>query len=196
MRNDILINNDNRVSEDFVPLNLIEVPPKIKGSVDPDRKILLVDECYEAFSKMREDAKNYGISIEISSGYRSYAYQKKVWDHYLELIGLEKTEERVAIPGASDHHSGLALDWFSFRHNEDGSIFPYTGIKEDDIEYLWVRDNGYRYGFIIRFPKGKTSITNVMFEPWHIRYVGKDAAKKIYEEGLTLEEYHEKVKVR
>lgn len=187
---DILINKDNRVDSSFIPDNLVNVEAKLKGSVDPNRKILLVGDAYNNFLEMQIDAHKAGVNIDISSGYRSYSYQEKVFNHYLESIGLEQTQKRVALPGASDHHSGLAMDYFSFRKNEDGSIYPYTDIKEDDREFKWMKDNCYRYGFIIRYPKGKENITNVMFEPWHIRYVGVSLATQLFNSNKTLEEYH------
>lgn len=190
MNFDILINKDSRVDANFVPDNLVNIEPKLKGTVDPNRKILLVRDAYCQFCKMQQEAQNIGLSIDISSGYRSYSYQEKVFNHYLESIGLEQTKKRVALPGASDHHSGLAFDYFSFRKNEDGSIYPYTDIKEEDKEFKWMQNNCYKYGFIIRYPKGKEDITSVMFEPWHIRYVGVDLATKLYKENKTLEEYH------
>lgn len=195
MRFDILINKDNLIDENFMPDNMVNVEPKIKGSVDPNRKILLVKEAYDKFLQLQKDALRCGINLHISSGHRSYEYQQKVFDHYVESIGIEETKKRVALPGSSDHHSGLALDYFSFRKNEDGSIYPYSDIKESDIEFRWIEENCYKYGFIIRYPKGKENITNVMFEPWHIRYVGLELATKLSNESKTLEEYYiQKVK--
>lgn len=195
MRFDILINKDNLIDESFIPDDMVNVEPKIKGSIDPNRKILLVSEAYKMFLALQDEALKSGIKLDMSSGYRSYWYQQKVFDHYVESIGLEKTIKRVAIPGSSDHHSGLALDYFSFRRNEDETIYPYTDIKEEDVEFNWMKDNCYKYGFIIRFPKGKEDITNVMFEPWHIRYVGVELATRLSKDNETLEEYHmQKVK--
>lgn len=193
MRKDILVNKDNRLDKDFYPNNMIEIKPKIEGSIDKNRKVLLDKDAYDSFLKMQQQAKKEGIDIDISSGFRSYLYQIKVFKYYLDLIGEEETLKRVAIPGTSDHQTGLALDYFSFRKNEDGSIFPYTDIKEEDIEYQWIKDNSYKFGFIIRFPKGKENITKVMFEPWHLRYVGKDLAQILHYNNLTLEEYYEKL---
>ena len=138
---------------------------------------------------MKEAALLEGMDIDISSGYRSYAYQQKLFKYNVELIGLEETKKKVALPGTSDHHTGLALDYYSFRTNEDGSIFPYTDIKEEDREYQWIKDNCYKYGYIVRYPKGKEHITGYIFEPWHLRYVGLDIAKEIYYNNITLEEY-------
>lgn len=186
---DLLVNKENLIDKKFIPADLVEIKPRIKGSVDPNRKILLVSEAWIAFSKMKEAALLEGMDIDISSGYRSYSYQEKLFKYNVELIGLEETKKKVALPGTSDHHTGLALDYYSFRTNEDGSIFPYTDIKEEDREYQWIKDNCYKYGYIVRYPKGKEHITGYIFEPWHLRYVGLDIAKEIYYNNITLEEY-------
>ena len=186
---DLLVNKENLIDKNFMPTDLVEIKPRIKGSVDPNRKILLVSEAWIAFSKMKEAALLEGMDIDISSGYRSYSYQEKLFKYNVELIGLEETKKKVALPGTSDHHTGLALDYYSFRTNEDGSIFPYTDIKEEDREYQWIKDNCYKYGYIVRYPKGKEHITGYIFEPWHLRYVGLDIAKEIYYNNITLEEY-------
>lgn len=186
---DLLVNKENLIDKKFIPTDLVEIKPRIKGSVDPNRKILLVSEAWIAFSKMKEAALLEGMDIDISSGYRSYSYQEKLFKYNVELIGLEETKKKVALPGTSDHHTGLALDYYSFRTNEDGSIFPYTDIKEEDREYQWIKDNCYKYGYIVRYPKGKEHITGYIFEPWHLRYVGLDIAKEIYYNNITLEEY-------
>lgn len=186
---DLLVNKENLIDKKFIPTDLVEIKPRIKGSVDPNRKILLVSEAWIAFSKMKEAALLEGMDIDISSGYRSYSYQEKLFKYNVELIGLEETKKKVALPGTSDHHTGLALDYYSFRTNEDGLIFPYTDIKEEDREYQWIKDNCYKYGYIVRYPKGKEHITGYIFEPWHLRYVGLDIAKEIYYNNITLEEY-------
>ncbi len=186
---DLLVNKENLIDKNFIPTDLVEIKPRIKGSVDPNRKILLVSEAWIAFSKMKKAALLEGMDIDISSGYRSYSYQEKLFKYNVELIGLEETKKKVALPGTSDHHTGLALDYYSFRTNEDGSIFPYTDIKEEDREYQWIKDNCYKYGYIVRYPKGKEHITGYIFEPWHLRYVGLDIAKEIYYNNITLEEY-------
>lgn len=196
MNLDILVNKDNRLSKDFYLDSLIEIKSLIPGSIDKNRKIFINKEAYKAFLEMKKNAFKEGLDINIASAYRSYSYQIEVFKHYLDLIGEKDTLKRVALPGSSDHQTGLAIDYFSFRKNSDGSIFPYTDIKEEDTEYKWIKNNSYKYGFIIRFPKGKEDITKVMFEPWHIRYVGKDISGIIYYNNLTLEEYHQKVKIK
>ena len=91
----------------------------------------------------------------------------------------------LAVPGFSEHHTGLALD---ISNLEDGLT------KNNNKTYEYLRNNAHKFGFILRYPKGKEWITGYAYEPWHYRFVGIDAAKIIYEEGLTFEEYHAKYK--
>ena len=189
MNLDILVNKDNRLSKDFYPDSLIKIKSLIPGSIDKNRKIFINQEAYKDFLEMKKNAFKEGLDINIASAFRSYSYQIEVFIHYIDLIGEKDTLKRVELPGSSDHQTGLAIDYFSFRKNSDGSIFPYTDIKEEDTEYKWIKNNSYKYGFIIRFPKGKEDITKVIFEPWHIRYVGVDNAEYIYKNNITLEEY-------
>ena len=92
----------------------------------------------------------------------------------------------VALPGTSEHQTGLAVD---FAYYENG-IYN-DDVKEDDEEAIWLKNNCWKYGFILRYPKGKEHITGYKFEPWHFRFVGPKLAKKIYEENITLEEYYQ-----
>ena len=138
----------------------------------------LSDEVLSAFNKMREDASKDKITLWIQSGYRSYKTQEELFNNYVKQSGKEKAETFSARPGHSEHQTGLAMD----LNIVDSS---FEGTKEA----IWIEKNCYKYGFIIRYPKGKESITGYKYEPWHIRYIGKDLAKKIYTSGLTLEEY-------
>ena len=131
-----------------------------------------------AFEKMRECAKCDNVYLKIISGFRSYAYQKKIYEEYLKEFGEEKTDTFSARAGHSEHQTGLAFDIC-----EDSDKF--IGTKED----MWLRKNAYKFGFIIRYPKGKEYITGYKYEPWHIRYVGKCASKEISDKNITLEEY-------
>jgi len=131
-----------------------------------------------AYYYMKICALKDGAKLKIISGFRSYSYQKQVYNDYVEEYGEKKTNTFSAKPGYSEHQTGLALDIC-----EDSDKFINT--KED----IWLQKNAYKFGFIIRYPKGKEDITGYKYEPWHIRYVGKKHAKRIYEKRLTLEEY-------
>lgn len=136
-------------------------------------KKMLCSYCYMKLCALKE-----GIKLNIISGYRSYKYQEEVYNEYIKEFGASKTNTFSAKPGHSEHQSGLAIDVC-----EDSDKF--IGTKED----VWLQENAYRFGFIIRYPKGKEYITGYKYEPWHLRYVGKKHAKKIHEKKITLEEY-------
>ncbi len=140
----------------------------------------LLDECKQAFMQMAYDAYyNDGIYLEGISGYRSYATQNRIYNNYVAADGKALADTYSARPGHSEHQSGLALDVNSVE-----SSFAYTA------EAKWIAANCYKYGFILRYPYGKTDKTGYIYEPWHIRYVGVDIATKIHNSGLCLEEYY------
>ena len=135
-------------------------------------------EALDALNKMFAAAKKDGISLWICSGYRSYDYQKKVYESWVKLDGKEKADTYSARPGHSEHQTGLAFD----INSVDDSF-------ADTPEAHWIAENSYKYGFIIRYPDGKQDITGYTYEPWHVRYLGIDIAADVYNSGLTLEEY-------
>ena len=138
----------------------------------------LNDEASKAFEEMRKAASKDKITLWIQSGYRSYKTQEELYNNYVKQNGKEKAETFSARPGYSEHQTGFAMD----LNIVDSS---FEGTKEA----IWIEKNCYKYGFIVRYPKGKESITGYKYEPWHIRYLGKDISKKVYSSGLTLEEY-------
>ncbi len=134
---------------------------------------------------MRKDALKLGYDIEVDSGYRSYEYQQKIFDNLYNEKG-EEAYKFVALPGTSEHQTGLAFDYCLF----------INGVYTDDIndyqeETKWIHNNCYKYGFILRYPKGKEDITGYNYEPWHLRYVGNEISKIIFEKNITLEEYYQ-----
>lgn len=131
-----------------------------------------------AFKKMQSAASAEGLNIYISSGFRSYDYQSGLYERYAQRDGYAAADRYSARPGHSEHQTGLAFDLNSI----DDSF-------ADTREGKWVAENCHKYGFIIRYPKGKEDITGYMYESWHIRYLGVDMATKVYESGKTLEEY-------
>lgn len=133
-----------------------------------------------AFNRMQSDAASQGISLRIISGFRSYNTQKTIYNNYVARDGQAAADRYSARPGHSEHQTGLAADINSLDQS-----------WENTNEGRWLNNNCYKYGFIIRYVKGKESSTGYMFEPWHIRYVGEDLAKTLYNGGnwITLEEY-------
>ena len=133
-----------------------------------------------AFNKMKSDASGDGVSLKVISGYRSYSRQSTIYNNYVSKDGRAKADTYSARAGHSEHQTGLAADINSLSTS-------FINTKEGK----WLNDNCYKYGFIIRYPKGKNDITGYMYEPWHIRYVGVDLATKLYNSGnwITIEEY-------
>lgn len=133
-----------------------------------------------------------GLDFVICSAYRSVEKQRELYDDKVarlrnegmdEAQALEAAVSVVALPGTSEHHTGLAVDIVAYGYQQlDNGIL-------NTPEYKWLKDNCHRFGFILRYPEGKSSLTGVIFEPWHYRYVGKDAAAEIMGQGLCLEEY-------
>ncbi len=138
----------------------------------------LTSECEQAFYKMQSAAQADGLRLFVKSGYRSYIDQKIIYQGYVQSDSKENADRYSARPGHSEHQSGLALDI-----NSTSSSFA------DTAEGKWLAQNCHKYGFILRYPKEKESITGYMYEPWHVRYVGAETAAAVYESGLCLEEY-------
>lgn len=131
-----------------------------------------------AFNEMQEAAAEEGLDIYISSSYRSYADQERIYNRYVEEDGKEAADTYSARPGHSDHQTGLTFDLNSIDDS-------FGDTPESD----WVKVNAHKYGFIIRYPEGKQDITGYQYEPWHIRYIGVEKATEVYESGLCLEEF-------
>lgn len=135
-------------------------------------------EAEAAFYEMQADASDLGLNLYISSGYRSYDYQAGLYQRYVDRSGKAEADRYSARPGHSEHQTGLAFD-----------LNTISDEFKDTNEGKWVAENCHKYGFIIRYPEDKESVTGYMYEPWHIRYLGVDTATAVYESGLCLEEY-------
>lgn len=168
----LLVNSTHPLPDDWEAPALIEMP----GGETVDARI------YEPLSQMLADAADEGLEPFVASGFRTRAEQQGFMDEkineyrsqgYGESEARALAEDWVALPGTSEHELGLAVD--------------INGASYD--LYIWLQQNSWRYGFIQRYPEDKTDITGISHEPWHYRYVGKEAAKEIYESGLCLEEY-------
>ncbi len=136
------------------------------------------NDAYNALYEMEEDAAKEGIILFLNSGYRDYDTQEAIYNNYVSMDGKAQADTYSARPGHSEHQTGLAFDLNSFEES-----FGETA------EGIWLAKNCHKYGFIIRYPKGKEHITGYIYEPWHVRYLGKDTATKVYNSGLCLEEY-------
>jgi len=153
---------------------------KLSGAYKEISKTGISSNAYSAYTKMQAAAKSAGYSISIASGYRSYGYQEGLYNGYVKKNGKADADLGSARPGHSEHQTGLAFDLNTISNSSDN-----TNTTK------WVLSNCYKYGFILRYPKGKTSSTGYKYEWWHLRYVGEDLATKLYNNGnwITLEEY-------
>ena len=177
----ILINKDNKLSEDYVPNNLKKSEAKFLDYVQDNN---LENNTADAVKKMFDAAMEDGISLVGVSGYRSYSVQKGLYDTRMEKNGEEKTRAYTAEPGASEHQSGLAIDLLCDEYQTLDEGFDNTDA------FRWLKENCYKYGFILRYLKGKEDITGYNYEPWHFRYIGnEEVAQDIMNRGLTFEEY-------
>ena len=129
-----------------------------------------------------DDASKNGLKLLVNSGYRSYENQEETYNYYKGLYGEDYCIKYVMMPGYSEHQTGYSFDFASGSSN----------IFVNSSEYKWMIDNAYKYGFIYRYQKDFEDITGVRHEAWHFRYVGEKAAKKIYDEGISFEEYYVK----
>ncbi|MCR5110065.1 MAG: D-alanyl-D-alanine carboxypeptidase family protein [Ruminococcus sp.] len=138
----------------------------------------ILPDAQTAFNEMQAAARRDGLSLTICSGYRSYTYQRDLYNSYVNRDGKAKADTYSARPGHSEHQTGLAMDI-----NMAGDAFNNTP------EAKWLAAHCAEYGFIIRYPQGKQDITGYKYESWHVRYLGKELAREVTDSGLTLEEF-------
>lgn len=176
----VLTNKENLLSEDYIPPDLVKLTCK-KISSDP---IQMREVAANALSDMFAAAKEDGIILYAHSGYRSYRTQKTMYSNRLKKNN-GKDDGVVAYPGSSDHQTGLGIDII----NKAGIGKKFTTAFAETKEGKWVAENCWNYGFVIRYQKNKEDITQIMFEPWHLRYVGVQVAQYMQENDLSLEEF-------
>lgn len=179
----VLVNKKFRLPEGFKPDSLVEpnVPFVFKEKLE---KRKMRKEAATALEKLFVGAKDAGVPLAGVSAYRSEATQQTLFNNYVKKDGLDAANTYSAKPGFSEHETGLAID-VTGASGKCAAEDCFAGTKEAK----WLADHAAEYGFIIRYLKGKESITGYQYEPWHIRYVGVDMAKEIAEKGITLEEY-------
>jgi len=180
-----LVNKENTLDKDFIPDDLVIVDENKNNFhryIDLTLKPMVSSIVFDAFLVLQNEAQKDGLELIIDSGYRSYEYQYKIYGYYINRRGIEYAKKYVALPGCSEHQTGLAVDVAAF-HNGDYS----DNLNSEEIE--WLKNNAHKYGFILRYPEGKEKVTGYNYEPWHYRYVGK-IAPLLYRDNITLEEYH------
>lgn len=184
-----MVNKEYTLPETYEPSDMVipNVTFSFGEAVVPQR--YLRKEAARALEDLFELAESKGIELFAVSGYRSYSRQQGIFNVEKEDKGEKQALQAVALPGQSEHQTGLAMDVSSRSVN-----LEITEEFGETKEGKWVRDNAHKAGFIIRYPEGKESITGYQYEPWHLRYVGKEQAIAIYKNKLTLEEYFLKVK--
>ncbi|MBR1416232.1 MAG: M15 family metallopeptidase [Bacilli bacterium] len=171
----MLINKYYYLTSDYEPNDL----ETISSKYNMGRNNKLRHEARIKFESMCEKASEDGYIIYNSSAYRSYSSQEKIYNSYVSVDGSFLADTYSARPGNSEHQSGLTVDV-----NIINDSFANT------LEYDWLTENAYKYGFILRYPKDSEKLTGYTYEPWHYRYVGEKAAKTIREEDITFDEYY------
>ena len=169
----MLVNKHNKLVEDYTP----EVVKLTKCSSGEE---FLTKEAKEAYDSLCDASIKDGVKLGVTSSYRSFESQTSIYNYYLKNKGQTYVNNYVATPGFSEHQTGLVLDVKATSEE----TFKYTK------EYKWMINNSYKYGFILRYPEGKESITGYNAESWHYRYVGVEIATYIHENDITFEEYY------
>lgn len=172
-----IVNKWRKVSSSYVP-QLVDV------TVASDDKQQIRPEVNEKLEAMFAAASESGIQLNVVSGYRSYKYQQSLWYTYEQKYGKKYAAKMDAIPGASEHQLGLAVDLSGNVGCKLKQCFANTSAGK------WLAEHASEYGFIMRYPNGKENVTGVMYSPWHYRYVGVDVATAICESKMTMEEYY------
>ena len=177
----MLVNKFYALDKDYTPENLVNIPLTYAYGNEGDCKI--IDYAYEKFVDLWQAAKDAGYYLMVNSSYRDYSEQEETYNYLKSTVGERKADERAARAGHSEHQTGLVVDMTSIHNAQDNTF------KESE-EYAWLQEHAHEYGFIERYPEGKTYITGYNPESWHWRYVGIEAATQIHEEGITFDEYY------
>jgi len=185
----VLVNKEFALPDDYNPSDLVY--PNVRFTFkEKIEKRMMRSEAAKALENLFDGAEKDGIYLAGVSGYRSHKTQTALFNRYVERDGEEKAKTYSAVPGHSEHETGLAID----VSGSDGKCAAEDCFG-DTKEAEWLAKHASEYGFIIRYPEGKDSITGYKYEPWHIRYVGVDIASEIADRGITLEEYYGSIPV-
>jgi len=173
---DTLVNKYHQMASNYLP-EVVDMSLQYASSGQSLR-----EDAYQAFISMVKAMKTDGLSgIYVYSGYRSYETQENIYNRYVTRNGQEWADRYSARPGHSEHQLGLAADV--------AAVSNASGGFDKTEEFTWLMTNAYKYGWILRYPEDKEVITGYGYEPWHYRYLGIDLATKVYESGLTYDEY-------
>lgn len=200
-----LLNKQNPLNDDaFVPENLVEIPEKYSRD---DRTLKLYRDAEKALEAMMQDMKALGFNdVQTQSAFRDFAEQQRLFNNYVDSEmnkGLSREEAEVqankysALPKNSEHRTGLCVDFFIPSVMFELENYGYEGKYKSDVgfaeteTFVWLKENCWKYGFILRYPEDKVDITGYSYESWHYRFVGFDIASIIHQTGLCYEEYLE-----
>lgn len=185
----VLVNKQNKLPDSYSPPDLVytDIPFIFQGKSEKKK---LRAEAASAISQLFAAANSQGISLLGVSGYRSHSTQTVLFNNYVKRDGYKKASTYSALPGTSEHETGLAID-VTGGNGRCPAQSCFAGTPEAN----WLQEHAAEFGFIIRYPQGKAAITGYMYEPWHLRYVGQSIALEIMGKGITLEEYYGAVPV-
>ena len=177
-----LVNKENKIKNNYLK-NIKLVDTKLVDNTPCQ----LEEKTYQNYLALKEELAKNKIEVGLGSTYRTVEEQQTIWDDYEKEYGLEYTKKYVAIPKTSEHHTGLAID-LSLKVNGKYT-WDNNELLAEEKTFKEIHKLLSKYGFILRYPKGKEQITGYNYEPWHIRYVGEIPAKIIEKNNWTLEEY-------
>ncbi len=177
-----LVSKPHAISIDYIPAGL-KIPNVSTRTDKSDSERSVRSDIEKPLISMFTDANNAGNQLMIGSGYRSAVLQQGYLDGAIASYGTDVASQMVALPGKSEHQTGLAVDISTV--SRDCYLDTCFG---DTTDGQWLVHNSYKYGFTLRYPSDKVSITGYQYEPWHFRYVGIDLATALHDSGLTLDE--------
>lgn len=181
LNENMIVNKFYALEETYTPKNLVNISlDKSYGNLGDNK---LISYANDAFDNLWEKAHEAGFYLMVTSSYRDYKDQKEIYDYRKNSQGERKADETAARPGHSEHQTGLVVDMTSKTE-------PYVAEFTTSKAYAWLKENAYKYGWIERYPEGKTYITGYSPESWHWRYVGTKAATIIHNENITYDEYY------
>ena len=178
----MIVNKFYTMDKSYEPANMKSISLSYSYGSEGDNQ--LIDYAYDKFMEMAEEANEAGFHLMVTSSYRNYEDQEEIYNYRKTSYGERKADQTAARPGHSEHQSGLVIDMTS----KEEAYADEFSVSET---YKWLKENAYRYGFIERYPEGKTYLTGYSAESWHWRYVGVKAATTIHEENITFDEYYE-----
>ena len=177
----MIVNKFYALSVDYTPENLVSIPLDYSYGTEGENQ--LIEYAYDKFLDLWQAAHDEGFYLMVTSSYRDYASQKEIYDYRKATQGERKADETAARPGHSEHQTGLVVDMTSTTE-------PSATDFSESEAYKWLKEHAHEFGFIERYPEGKTYLTGYSPESWHWRYVGIEAATVMHEENITYDEYY------